>query len=281
MRSQEGGQAVTLRGLEPGALCAVYCFEAGEAALCAQAPADGEGGARFSLPGDGRIFAVVGDRVALWEEAGGAEENYFRACQGLARLRARQAAQKEQLPVQESMSRPDREPEVSPPEAALEPETEPSRESDGERTEEQATDGAPAPERQEAAAGEALSDAPPSQPAELEEYSLRPAGAGAPVDALPALEWPPAAAELRVYFETLTPIAPFDAPGWRFVRVPSPLRGIPYCAVGYHAQDCRVTQVAYAVPGTPHRAPAALPGYRYQVGRGGVGYWTLWRRVEA
>lgn len=116
---------------------------------------------------------------------------------------------------------------------------------------------------------------------EMAEYSLRPAGMGEPVDALTALIWPPAAAELKIYFETLAPIAPFDAPGWRFVRAPSPLRGVPYCAIGYHAQDSRVTQVAYAIPGTPQRAPAALPGYRYQVGRGGEGYWTLWRKVEA
>ena len=99
------------------------------------------------------------------------------------------------------------------------------------------------------------------------------------MDALPRLIWPKEAAELKPYFDTQPPIRPFDAPGWRFVRVPSPIRSVGYCAVGMYASDCRVRQVAYAVPGTPHHAPAFLPGYRYQPGMDGKGYWTLWRRL--
>lgn len=109
--------------------------------------------------------------------------------------------------------------------------------------------------------------------------SLRPESNAPPADALPVLVWPETAAHLKLYFETQPPFMPFDAPGWRFVRVPSPLRGVAYCAVGVCARDARIEQVAYAVPGTAQRAPAMLPGYRYQMGRTGQGYWTLWQRV--
>lgn len=306
VRAQKDGQFITLRGLEPGAVCAVYGFAQGEAAPRAQGQVDREGGARFFLPEDGKIFAVVGEKVALWEEEGNAEENYFRACQSLTKLSLGRKDEAEHRPPPALVSASEEDPkgivpqekaEITPEEASFplsllseagrpaQPRVPPAEAGDEEKT--------PAPpealleiqvasfQPPAAMAQPVSSSAPPLRPERLEEYFLRPAGEGAPTDELPALVWPPAAAELRVYFETLTPIAPFDAPGWRFVRVPSPLRGVPYCAVGYHAQDCRVTQVVYAVPGTPHRAPAALPGYRYQVGRGGEGYWTLWRRVEA
>ena len=128
------------------------------------------------------------------------------------------------------------------------------------------------PEEAEAPAGTQEELREPAQP------KLR-QGTGEGVDALPRLIWPKEAAELKPYFDTQPPIRPFDAPGWRFVRVPSPIRSVGYCAVGMYASDCRVRQVAYAVPGTPHHAPAFLPGYRYQPGMDGKGYWTLWRRL--
>ena len=128
------------------------------------------------------------------------------------------------------------------------------------------------PEEAEAPAGTQGKIGEPAQP------KLR-QGTGEGVDALPRLIWPKEAAELKPYFDTQPPIRPFDAPGWRFVRVPSPIRSVGYCAVGMYASDCRVRQVAYAVPGTPHHAPAFLPGYRYQPGMDGKGYWTLWRRL--
>ena len=128
------------------------------------------------------------------------------------------------------------------------------------------------PEEAEAPAGTQEELREPAQP------KLR-QGTGEAVDALPRLIWPKEAAELKPYFDTQPPIRPFDAPGWRFVRVPSPIRSVGYCAVGMYASDCRVRQVAYAVPGTPHHAPAFLPGYRYQPGMDGKGYWTLWRRL--
>jgi len=103
-------------------------------------------------------------------------------------------------------------------------------------------------------------------PPEAPGIALRPASSAPPVDALPILFWPAGGEEIRAYFDALPPFAPFYAPGWRFVRAPSPLPGTAYCAVGRYARDARVRRIAYAVPGTPQRPPAALTGYRYHQG---------------
>ena len=81
--------------------------------------------------------------------------------------------------------------------------------------------------------------------------------------------------ELRPFFELLPPFSPFYAPGWRFVRAPSPLPGTAYCALRRYVRDGRVRRVAYALPGTPYRPPAELPGYRYH-----LGYWVLEKEAE-
>jgi hypothetical protein len=102
-----------------------------------------------------------------------------------------------------------------------------------------------------------------------------------PVNALPKLNWPAAVRELENYFSTYPPFAPFDAPGWRFVQVPMAAGStIPYYAVGMLARDGKVTQVAYAVPGERGALPPpGFSGYRWQQGRNGQGYWTLWKRA--
>ena len=102
-----------------------------------------------------------------------------------------------------------------------------------------------------------------------------------PVNALPKLQWPAAVKELENYFSTYPPFAPFDAPGWRFVQVPMAAGStIPYYAVGMLARDGKVTQVAYAVPGERGALPPpGFSGYRWQQGRNGQGYWTLWKRA--
>lgn len=102
-----------------------------------------------------------------------------------------------------------------------------------------------------------------------------------PVNALPKLSWPAAVKELENYFSTYPPFAPFDAPGWRFVQVPMAAGStIPYYAVGMLARDGKVTQVAYAVPGERGSLPPpGFSGYRWQQGRNGQGYWTLWKRA--
>jgi hypothetical protein len=102
-----------------------------------------------------------------------------------------------------------------------------------------------------------------------------------PVNGLPRLHWPAAVKELENYFSTYPPFAPFDAPGWRFVQVPMAAGStIPYYAVGMLARDGKVTQVAYAVPGERGALPPpGFSGYRWQQGRNGQGYWTLWKRA--
>ena len=102
-----------------------------------------------------------------------------------------------------------------------------------------------------------------------------------PVTGLPRLHWPAAVKELENYFSTYPPFAPFDAPGWRFVQVPMAAGStIPFYAVGMLARDGNVTQVAYAVPGERGALPPpGFSGYRWQQGRNGQGYWTLWKRA--
>ena len=94
---------------------------------------------------------------------------------------------------------------------------------------------------------------------------------------LQPLQWPEGLAELRACFEELPPSAPFDAPGWRFVRVPLGQDGpAPYCEVGIRTEGCRITQAAYALPGQQEQPlPGALQGYRWEQGRHGQGYWVL------
>ena len=74
-------------------------------------------------------------------------------------------------------------------------------------------------------------------------------------------------------------MAPFSAPGWRFVRVPSHVPGAAYSVLGRYARDGRVTGLLRAVPGGPYRPPAFLPGDRYQPGRDGMGYWISVQEV--
>lgn len=102
-----------------------------------------------------------------------------------------------------------------------------------------------------------------------------------PVCQLPERAWPEDLAELRPYFDTLPPFAPFDAPGWRFVRAPLQ-EGAPgaWCAVGILWRGGEIQQVAYAIPGQQNQLPpGGLRGYRWQQGRNGQGYWTLVRAL--
>lgn len=106
----------------------------------------------------------------------------------------------------------------------------------------------------------------------------RPLSDGEPVDRLPELFWPPEAQAIRPYFSAYLPFKLFDAPLWRFVRVPGQGNGV--CCVGYRAQKDRVTQTVFAVRARGGLIPPkGLQGYRYQRGMDGAGYWTLWRNV--
>ena len=292
------GQTVTARGLHAGKTYTLYCVTPGGAREHARRTADASGMARFTLSGAQPVFLALDGRPVLWEDDR-AEERYCQACDLLrAQARRLEAAQRQArekaAAYQEAAERPEAPKETvqaetaaatsEPTEAELEAANETPEEAPKETVQAE-TAAAPSepteaeleadnktPEEAEAPAGTQEELREPAQP------KLR-QGTGEGVDALPRLIWPKEAAELKPYFDTQPPIRPFDAPGWRFVRVPSPIRSVGYCAVGMYASDCRVRQVAYAVPGTPHHAPAFLPGYRYQPGMDGKGYWTLWRRL--
>lgn len=121
----------------------------------------------------------------------------------------------------------------------------------------------------------------PEPPDPAQAFSLRPPSDGEPIDALPGLFWPRGTETIQRYFDVCPPIWPFDAPGWRFVRAPSPIRQAAYCAVGRCVREDRVCGVAWAVPGNPYRPPAPLAGYRFHLGKGGTGYWVLWKELQA
>lgn len=98
-----------------------------------------------------------------------------------------------------------------------------------------------------------------------------------PMLGLQPLLWPEGTAELRAYFDALPPSAPFDEPGWRFVRVPLESgEPAPFCEVGVRVHGRRVVEAAYALPGQSDRPlPRPLKGYRWESGRHGQGYWVL------
>lgn len=94
---------------------------------------------------------------------------------------------------------------------------------------------------------------------------------------LSSVRWPDSVNDLREYFDTLMPCAPFEAPGWRFVRVPLKA-GSPaeYGVVGVHVSGHAIDRTAYALPGRQDvLPPGGLQGYSWQPGRDGQGYWLL------
>ncbi len=126
--------------------------------------------------------------------------------------------------------------------------------------------------------GPEIASPPEQKPEPAEEIIYQPMETDAiPLDALPPVYWPNAIEELKIYFDTLMPFAPFENPGWRFVKVP--LEGpapASYCAIGIYIEDYKVTKVLYALPGIQGTLPPpGLKGYRFQTGRHGQGYWTL------
>ena len=96
------------------------------------------------------------------------------------------------------------------------------------------------------------------------------------LDALMPLYWPESLRELKLYFDLLTPCAPFPAPGWRFVKAPLPHGGPgPFCYVGVTAQGNWITQAAYALPAQDGLLPAGLEGWELQTAPNRKNYWVL------
>lgn len=110
----------------------------------------------------------------------------------------------------------------------------------------------------------------PERPKE-KAITYRPISDAPPVDALPVLRWPDAAAQLRPYFDSLRPCGLF--PGWRTVRTRE--AGMP-CCFGYHAQGDRVDGLLYGVQARGSMLPPkGLQGYSYERAADGQGYWVL------
>ena len=222
----------------PGTETALWRIEAGKACRCAKGTADREGNWAAETDGAGTLFVTAAGRVTLWEGGPSAEETYCRCCSALKK--AAEKTQQKRTPPPAPPEKPDPEEKN----AAQEP---------------------PVPRKTPAAA----------ETSAVPEPARRASADTPPVDALPVLSWPRGTEELRPFFELLPPFSPFYAPGWRFVRAPSPLPGTAYCALGRYVRDGRVRRVAYALPGTPYRPPAELPGYRYH-----LGYWVLEKEAE-
>lgn len=117
-----------------------------------------------------------------------------------------------------------------------------------------------------------VSAVPPPQPKPNNEK--KPSRAGVPVGRLPNLEWPKAFRSLREYFVKCPPDAPFDWPGWRFVRVSRQGDGL---WIGRQIKDSRVCRVAYAMRGAPPRDDSRP--YQPVRGRNGELYRVLVQRT--
>lgn len=233
---------IWVRNLPPRRECALYRLAGGESCLVARQRADRDGMAVFACDQPGRLYLTAEGQVTAWEAGPDAEETYCMACACRERENAARTPPPipDPGPVSDEASPDPGEPQNTPPAYPWQTRAEPEETH--------------------------AEDAPP--------YSLR-EGGGEPVDALPPLRWPDPARELQGYFRGRMPFAPFSAPGWRFVRIPSGIPGAAYCAAGYLARDGRVCKTALAVPGAPHRPPAPLPGFRYRAGgEGGTGYWV-------
>ncbi|MBQ4074410.1 MAG: hypothetical protein IJD39_04320 [Clostridia bacterium] len=250
VRAEGEGERIALRGFSHGAACSIFSIGEGAACCMASPAADGKGQCVYQSAFRGRYFIAVGGQVVLWEDEGRQEENYLRACALLTIWKKAQV--------------------------------QPAENPQGEMIEDDAMDEMPKASETDGrriAAEEKPVEISPAQ--EKEDYILRRRENEVAAEGLPALFWPQSAEKLRIYFESLPPFAPFDLPGWRFVRAPSPLPGCAYCALGYRQKEDRVCQIAYALPGAPHRPPANLSGYSFLQGRNGQGYWVLLQQTEA
>ena len=122
-----------------------------------------------------------------------------------------------------------------------------------------------------------------SLPAPVQEEPSAPAQPQHPdtLQRLNYLHWPACFSDLRRHFVTQTPCAPFDAPGWRFVRVS--LTADAPAAWGYlgrHATHGAVDAICWAIPGQREAPPSALHGYRWVPARHGEGYFITLRTVK-
>lgn len=122
---------------------------------------------------------------------------------------------------------------------------------------------------------------PPEDAASVVENKQHPP-AQPPLFALTGLHWPHAFVHLKPYFDRLLPCSPFEAPGWRFVRIELQADApAPWCLLGRQTAGSEVQQICWAVPGRQEQCPAELHGYRWIAGREGDGFWILLQSAES
>ncbi len=258
------GQRLQARGLPPGAECILYQWQGEGARPIARGKTEASGQILFSALPDGPLFLALAGRPVLWE-ADGAETGYFRAWDFLRRAQQRERKrEKIRRDVQEEKQEQPSAAQAAADEAAEETGDEALKVSADEASQD-AKD-----EAVEETGNEALAAVDERTEVAGEGYALRAPAAAPGTDELPAWVFPGRAAALAPYFRACPPIQPFPAPGWHFVRAPSPLPGVAYCALGFLPREDRAEKIAYAVPGGPYRPPAPLPGYRYH-----EGFWLL------
>ena len=181
--TRDGAQHLSAQGLQPGADYTLYCLDSGK--RLARVTADRDGGVRWSGGLPDAAFLGLEEQVILWERG---EEGFCRASGILRDARA-----------------------ASPRNGSEAPE---SREESGEEETEKEPRETQPPENSSDGARQG------SEPAPAETILLRAPGTGRPVDSLPALAWPWGTEKMRRLIRSCPPVAPFDAPGWRFVRTP-------------------------------------------------------------
>ena len=115
----------------------------------------------------------------------------------------------------------------------------------------------------------------PLQEAPGEAPMLRSFHDAEPAFSLPLLIWPGEIASWKSFFEKGAAFSPFDAPGWRYVKAPSPAPGVPFCGLGVQIQGRGIHQAAYLLPGNAALPPAGLRGARFERGKDGAGYWVV------
>ena len=242
IRSLSGERIVSVRGAKGKGACALYALNEGGGKLQARGQADSAGQWKGSAKEAGRLFVTVDGKIRLWEEG---DETYLRAGQWLREEQERREEKAAGAPAMEKETE------------KMETEEEPDIHDE------------PPALFQEATAHPPREDDIP--------YTLRSPGEGESVDALPKLLWPEGAKGIMPYFRGRRPFAPLLAPGWKFVKTASFQPDIPFFAVGYRAQDGRVSEIAMAYPMGINKAP--LPGYVQEPGRDGANYGVMRKKV--
>ena len=155
-READGKTVVQARGFRPGESCVLYALMNDRAEKRDEQTADGNGQAVLTCAGGGPVFAVSGNKVVLWQ---GGEENYLRACEWMKRGQKKTGETRNDAPPEHD---------------GKQPETTTVQQEDA-----QSILARDLEEIQlEPVKPESIQEAEPP-------YTLRPAGTGEPVDALP------------------------------------------------------------------------------------------------